>query len=117
MIIFNDTFSPLVAFTPGILAAIAALYQFYLIGFGCRPVPMPVWLFAAPLVLTGLSIYIFMQYDTPLPDSTNILLTAISLLVFGAATMIEAIVTTRHNRPAASRPTADSPVGLNDATH
>lgn len=97
MLIFQSTFIGLVPFIFGVLVAFGALYQFFLLGFGARPVTLPVWLFIAPVLLTAGSIYIFMQ-KAGADDSSIMLLTGISFAVFGAATLIEGIIIGSRNR-------------------
>lgn len=102
MLIFQPTFINLVPFIFGVLVAFGALYQFFLLGFGARPVTLPAWLFIAPVILTAGSIYIFMQ-KAGVDDRLIMLVTGISFAVFGLATLIEGIFIGNHNRTLRNR--------------
>lgn len=124
MLIFQGTFATLVAFMFGVLIAFGALFQFYLLGYGSRPAQLPGWLYVIPTALTGVAIYLFIQREEAVPDNIVILLTGISLIVFGLATFIEGTYIGQYNRsilkgkgkegskaetPAKSEPESDTP--------
>ena len=98
MLIFEPTFAGLVPFMFGVLIAFGALYQFFLLGYGSRPARLPGWLFVIPTVLTGAAIYLFVAPVPSLAGDIVLLVTGISLAVFGAATMTEVSLVGRHNR-------------------
>lgn len=99
MLIFNGTFVPLVPVMFGILVGITALYQFYLLAIGTRPVMMPGWLYAVPIALSCGAVYIFMQ-SPDIDDSRIILATGISMAVFGLGELGEGIILGNEQRKA-----------------
>lgn len=112
LLIFTSTFTPLVPFVFALLITMAALYQFYLLAIGCRPLRLPAWLFAAPVLMLGGAIYVFIQ--KPGLDHTEqiiMLVTGISFVLFGIAMLAESILIGTANRKAlrqASAPAAES---------
>lgn len=98
MLIFQGTFATLVAFMFGVLIAFGALFQFYLLGFGSRPARLPGWFYIVPTALAAVAIYLFIQRDEAVPDDVVILLTGISLIVFGGATLAESVIIGQYNR-------------------
>ena len=97
MLIFVRTFVGLVPFIFGVLVVFGALFQFFVLSVGIRPVTLPAWLYAFPLVLTGLSVYVFMQ-QSQTDDQTIMLATGIAFTVFGAAMFIEGAMLGAANR-------------------
>lgn len=91
MLVFKPTFMALVPVMFGILVAFAAFYQLYILAVGVRPVVLPAWLYIAPLLLAGAAAYLFFLKDAT-PDSTIVLITAISIIVFGVAGLFEGIM-------------------------
>ena len=59
MLVFTSTFSPLVPFIFGIVAAVCALWQFFMLAMGTEPYRLPGWLYVFPLAITGLAVWIF----------------------------------------------------------
>ena len=97
MIIFQGTFAALIPFMFGVLIAFGALYQFYLLGYGCRPATLPGWLFIMPTLLAAAAIYLFVQRNEVVEDRLVMLITGICLLVFGVTTLIESVLIGRYN--------------------
>ena len=97
MLIFQDTFIPLVPVMFGILVAFSALYQFYILAIGARPVLLPGWLYIIPIALVGGAVYIFLQRPD-IHDPKIMLATGISLVVFGAGSLIEGILLGNEHR-------------------
>ncbi|MDE6397385.1 MAG: DUF308 domain-containing protein [Muribaculaceae bacterium] len=89
MLIFNSTFNSMIAFLFGVLVAFGALMLLYAIVFGIRRVmKTPVWTFIFPLAMAGLAAGIFPQKTGAGEDATVMLLTGISLIVFGVAGIV-----------------------------
>lgn len=118
MLIFQGTFATLVAFMFGVLIAFGALFQFYLLGYGSRPARLPGWLYIVPTALAAVAIYLFIQRDEAVPDDLAILLTGISLIVFGGATLVEAVIIGRYNRSVlkGKKPEEEKPEEKSDKT-
>ena len=97
MLIFQSTFVGLVPFIFGVLVVFGALFQFFVLSVGIRPVTLPAWLYVFPLVLVGLSVYVFMQ-QSQTDDRMIMLATGIAFTVFGAAMFIEGAMVGAANR-------------------
>lgn len=90
MLIFQQTFIPLVSFMFAILLAFAAVFQFCLLLFGSRPVKLAPWLYIVPLLLFGAAVFIYLQRPgETAADRTIMLVTGIALAVFGVFSIIE----------------------------
>lgn len=98
MLLFQTTFTPLVPFMFGVLVAFAALYQYFMLAYGSRPSPLPGWLYIFATLMAAAAVYLFLGKDETLTDRVIMLITGISLAVFGLMTVYEAIVIGRHNR-------------------
>ncbi len=110
MLIFQSTFVGLVPFIFGVLVVFGALFQFFVLSVGIRPVTLPVWLYVFPLVLVGLSVYVFMQ-QSQTDDRMIMLATGIAFTVFGIAMFIEgAMVGTANRRQRREAVAADASV-------
>ncbi len=96
MLIFHDRFVGLVNFMFAVLIAVTALYQLFLLIFGSRPVQLPSWLFVAPVLLVGASVFLFIP--TGVTDAVIMLTTGISFIVFGTAMLIESFFIGNANR-------------------
>ena len=110
MLIFEPTFAALVAFMFGVLIAFCALYQFFLLGYGVRPVPMPGWLYIIPTALAGAAIYLFVARDEALTGDQVMLVTGCSLAVFGLFMAIEGSIVGQYNRHARKAPATPAPL-------
>lgn len=97
MLIFQSTFVGLVPFIFGVLVVFGALFQFFVLSVGIRPVTLPAWLYVFPLVLVGLSVYVFMQ-QSQTDDRMIMLATGIAFTVFGVAMFIEGAMVGAANR-------------------
>jgi uncharacterized membrane protein HdeD (DUF308 family) len=97
MLIFHERFVGLVNFMFAVLIGVAALYQLFLLIFGSRPVKLPDWLFIAPVLLAGASVFLFIPVAT---DPVVMLTTGIAFVVFGTATLIESFFIGSANRSA-----------------
>lgn len=97
MLIFQSTFVGLVPFIFGVLVVFGALFQFFVLSVGIRPVTLPAWLYVFPLVLVGLAVYVFMR-QSQTDDHLIMLATGIAFAVFGAAMFIEGAMVGAANR-------------------
>lgn len=89
MLIFNSTFNSMIAFLFGVLVAFGAIMLLYAIIFGIRRVmKVPAWTYLFPLAMAGLAAGIFPQKTGAGEDATVMLLTGISLIVFGVAGIV-----------------------------
>lgn len=98
MIIFKGAFVALIGFMYGVLILFSALFMLFMLIFGSRPTRLSNWFFLVPTVLVGASIYIFMRKPDVPGESTDILVTAISFMVFGLFTIIAGSVVGSNNR-------------------
>lgn len=104
MLIFNPTFATLVPTVFAALIVLGALFQFYLLAYGCRPLRLPAWLFAVPVALLGVAVYVFMQKAGDDVDEQRIMLvTGITFVVFSATMFIEGSLIGLANRNAERR--------------
>lgn len=87
LLVFSQTFVPLVSFIFGLLLAVCALWQFFILALGTRPHQLPGWLYVFPLLLTGASIYVFVQKN--MPESTLLVVVGVSMAVLGAGCIVE----------------------------
>lgn len=87
MLVFRDEFQPMVAFMFGLLVAVCALWQFFVLAIGARPYQLPAWLYLFPVLLAGGSVYIFMNPTRE--DQILILATGIAMAVLGGGCLIE----------------------------
>ncbi len=97
MLIFQSTFVGLVPFIFGVLVVFGALFQFFVLSVGIRPVTLPAWFYVFPMVLVGLAVYVFMQ-QSQTDDRMIMLATGIAFTVFGAAMFIEGAMVGAANR-------------------
>ena len=97
MLLFRERFVELIAFMFAIIVALGALFQFFLLAFGTQPIRLPSWLYVFPFALIGGAVYIYLL--TPESEDHYIMLvTGISLVVFGAAGFVEASMIGAANR-------------------
>lgn len=107
MLIFQERFVELIATMFAIIIGLGALFQFFLLAFGTRPVRLPGWLFAVPILLVGGAVYIFLL--SPETEDRHIMLvTGICLTFLGIATIIESMMVGTANRTIARLAKTDS---------
>lgn len=97
MLVFKSTFTPLVPVMFGILVAFAAFYQLYVLAVGVRPAVLPAWFYFAPLLLGVGAAYLFLQ-NGKVDDDVIVLVTALSIMLFGAAGVLEGFFLGHQNR-------------------
>lgn len=97
MLLFKGTFTPLVPVMFGILVAFAAFYQLYLLAIGIRPVVLPAFYYIAPLLLAATAVWLFTLEGDP-NDARVVIITGVSLLIFGAAGVAEGVMLGSENR-------------------
>lgn len=98
MLIFKGAFVALIGFMFGVLLLFAAVFQMCLLIFGSRPVRIPNWFFLVPAVIVGAAIYIFLRKPDTTGETTDLLITGISLMVFGVASVVEGSIIGQSNR-------------------
>ncbi len=98
MIIFKGAFVALIGFMYGVLILFAALFMLFMLIFGSRPTRLSNWFFLVPTALVGASIYIFMRKPDVPGETIDILVTAISFMLFGLFTVIAGSVVGNNNR-------------------
>lgn len=109
LLIFTSTFTSLVPFVFALLITFCALYQFYLLAIGCRPLRLPAWLFVMPVLMLAAAIYVFVQKPGN-DDGEHIimLITGISFALFGLTLLIESILIGSANRKALQQAKAEA---------
>lgn len=96
MLLFRETFTAIVPFMFGILVALQALYMFYILSVSRERKVLPGWLYVLATALGGAAAYLFIQTPGQESDDTTIMLvTGISLTVFGLAVLLCAILAAR----------------------
>jgi len=88
MIAFKESFVPLVSFIFGLLVAMFAVWQFYVLAAGCKPYRLPAWLYAFPIALTAIAAYILLT-KASLQQMPIMLTTGISVAVLALGCLIE----------------------------
>lgn len=86
MLVFDDTFTRMIAPLFGIIVTIGALTQLWILVYGTRPVRMPRWMYAIPAVMLVCAIIIF---ACDLENSVVNIITGSSLTLFGVAGFVE----------------------------
>lgn len=112
MLIFSKAFVAIVGFMFAVLLLFAALFQLFLLIFGSRPTRLSGLFYLLPAGLVGAAIYIFLRKPDTVGEQTVMLVTGISLLVFGLFTIIEGSLVGRTNhamRKAARTPAPATP--------
>ncbi len=83
MIVFQESFVPLVSFIFGLLVAMFAVWQFYVLAAGCRPYRLAAWLYVFPIALTAIAAYILLTkaslQEMPIMLSTGIAVAVVAL--------------------------------------
>lgn len=101
MLVFKPIFTPIVPFIFGIVAAVCAVWQFFMLAMGTRPYRLPGWLYIFPLVITGLAVWIFVgRANVNEDESLLTLLTGCSLALAGLGSIIEGSILGRERRKA-----------------
>lgn len=94
MIIIPEAYSTLFVYIFALTLAFGGLYHLYMMLRGLRPAKFAIWLYILPLAILGCSAAIFFVPSLTEPEgqSTVILLTGASLVVFAAMSFIEMMV-------------------------
>lgn len=101
MIAFKTVFMPLIPFIFGVVAAVCAVWQFFMLAMGTQPYRMPGWLYVFPLVITGLAVWIFIaRTDVATDESLLTLLTGCALALTGLGSIIEGSILGHQRRKA-----------------
>ena len=97
MLIFESAFVALVTFLFGALLVIGALFHFYVLAISYRPVALPPWLYAVPLLLLGAGVYALYNFGVQNDSLTNII-TGSGLVVFAIGVFLESYFIGVHNK-------------------
>lgn len=119
MLIFSKAFVAIVGFMFAVLLLFAALFQLFLLIFGSRPTKLSALFYLLPAALVGAAIFIFLRKPDTAGEQTVMLVTGISLLVFGIFTIIEGTLVghTNHTIRKAARTAVAAPPQNNAAAH
>lgn len=99
MLLFQQTFVPLVSFIFAVMVLFTAIYQTCLLIFGTRPVRLSPWFFIVPMLLLIAACFIFLQRgDASVTDQRILLVSGCSFAVFGIVSIIEGIIIANGNR-------------------
>lgn len=111
MLIFSKAFVAIVGFMFAVLLLFAALFQLFLLTFGSRPTKLSALFYLLPAALVGAAIFIFLRKPDTAGEQTVMLVTGISLLVFGIFTIIEGTLVghTNHTIRKAARTAVAAP--------
>lgn len=115
MLLFQQTFVPLVSFMLAVLLLFTAIFQICLLLFGSRPVRISPWFFLIPILLFGAAVFIYMQKPGETrTDRIIMYVTGISFALFGVASVIEGSIIAHANHKArklaeATGPAAEAP--------
>lgn len=100
MLVFSDTFSRMIPFIFGLLILFGALVLTFSFIFGVRKVfKVPGWVWIFPLVMVGLGI-VTMTLNAVVDDSLIMILTGVSMIIFGVTGMIVGIMLSGAKRQA-----------------
>ena len=101
MLLFQQTFIPLVSFMLAVLLLFTAVFQICLLIFGSKPVHISPWFFIIPVLLFGAAVFIYLQKPgESASDRVIMLVTGIAFAVFGVASVIEGTIIAHGNRKA-----------------
>lgn len=81
----------------GALLVIGALFHFYVLAISYRPVALPPWLYAVPLLLLGAGVYELYNFGVQNDSLTNII-TGSGLVVFAIGVFLESYFIGVHNK-------------------
>lgn len=103
MLVFDDTFKPMIPFIFALLVMFGAVMQTYSMAFVMRKVVKPQgWMWLFPVVMVGLAIAVAVQPVTT-ADPTIMLLTGIAIIVFGVGCMAIGVATSTARRDMARK--------------
>ncbi len=88
MMVFVDSFVPLVSFIFGVLVALFAIWQFYVLASGVKPYRLAAWLYVFPIALLGIAAYIIFG-KASLEAFPIILSTGIAVAVLALGCLVE----------------------------
>lgn len=117
LIIFKSTFVALVPYVFGIIVALAACYEFYILAVGARPASLPGWLYIIGVILIGIAVYIFMQKpQSDVDDHRVMLATGIGLVFFGIFGLIESSMLPHYRKKVLKMQENPTPTDLDPTT-
>ena len=99
MLLFQQTFLPLVSFIFAVMVLFAAIYQTCLLLFGTRPMRLSPWFFIVPMLLLVAASYIFLKRgDINTTDQHIMLISGCAFTLFGIVSIVEGIIIAHGNR-------------------
>lgn len=101
MLLFQQTFIPLVSFMLAVLLLFTAIFQICLLIFGSRPIKLTPWFFLIPVLLFGAAVFIYLQRPGEThTDRVIMYVTGIAFALFGTASVAEGLLIAHGNRKA-----------------
>ncbi|MCH5220920.1 MAG: hypothetical protein J1F05_01125 [Muribaculaceae bacterium] len=98
MLIFSDKFVAFSGYLFGVLVALAALFQVSVILFGSRAVRLHPSFLIIPALLTGAAIFLFIRKPEEVGEHIIMIVSGISLILFGISSVVEGILIGKANR-------------------
>jgi MFS family permease len=100
LLAFYGTFVPYIPVTFGVFALVGAIMMFYTLAIGIRPIMLPGWLYAFPVLILIASVFIYFQ-KTPDDDATVMAMAGYAACLYGLGSIIIATKIASINRAAA----------------
>lgn len=94
MLIFTSTFEGAVPYCLGLLLALASLSQMYTLLIGVRPLRLPLWLWAFPVLIGAAAVWDF-ALTAGEQDSVLMIVTGAGVALFGVALTVERLFQSR----------------------
>lgn len=104
MVLFRSVFETMVGYMFAVLILFGALFQFFLLLFGSRPVRLSGWFYLVPMALCGAAVYIFMQ-PAAQADLAVMTATGCAFAFFGLMTAVEGAAISAARRASAKAKT------------
>lgn len=93
MLLFQNTFIPMVSLLFAVLLLFTAIFQACLLIFGSRPTRLSPWFLLVPMVLFGAAVFVYLQRPGETHTDRNIMLTTgIALAVFAVFSIWEGLL-------------------------
>lgn len=101
MLLFQQTFIPLVSFMLAVLLLFTAVFQICLLLFGSKPIRISPWFFIIPVLLFGAAVFIYLQKPGETESDRIIMyVTGTAFALFGLASVAEGTIIAHGNRKA-----------------
>jgi hypothetical protein len=92
-----DAFVPYIPVTFGLVVFIGSVMMFYNLAVGIRPIMLPGWMYAFPIVLLVLAVAVYEQ-TTPADDAVVMALTGASACIYGIGTVLSSVLVAKVSR-------------------